>query len=147
MDSCKIEVIPISKIGEFVLKNNNQFQFDSIFQNSNITTTLKYKIYIYKDLWLVVDDNMKMSYRIKFLNSKLLNKSVYIKQKYESIPLENFPFLDRYDRIINRTIIQYNNGYCKVTDVDVNTNEILTFVGVDNDDKLNNLIKIIEGTS
>lgn len=146
MEYDKIEIIPIIKLGSLVTKHNNNFNYDKILKNFTFKKTMQCKIFVYNDLYMIMDKN-KSSYKVKYINSKLFDNVLYIKQKYENIPIENFPFIDKYDSVIIRNITQYNDGINLITDKYLNNNETLSFITVENDEKLEIILKLIKETS
>lgn len=146
MNYSKIEIIPIIKFGSYTTKYNNKFNFNKLFKNSQIKSTTQCKILIYKDLHLIIGDD-KNVYKVKQINSKLIDNVVYIKQLYESIPIENFPFIDKYDSVIMRTQIQYSDEIKLITDTYLNNDERITFIGIDSDEQLESMLKLIKEIS
>jgi len=121
----------------------DNFKIMKTLKNMN---TISYKIYIYKNLYLYVDVNgNKTCIKYETKETKITdNKYLQEYQEYSIIPLELFPFIDHYDKIIEcQTITTYYDitnklkfnivmddhiSYINITDDIVDINNILKFI-------------------
>lgn len=146
----KIEIIPVIRLGTYVTNYDSGFNFNKLFKSTQ-KTSFECKIFVYKNLYLSIgnekDIKNKSTYKMNIINSKLLDNVVYLKQTFEAIPLENFPFINNYDCEIHRSVIQYDNGINLITDKYLNNDQIMTFISIDNDEKLESILKIIKEIS
>ena len=98
----------------------------------------KCKVYQYKNLYLIIDENNgKECFRIENIDYKLSDDFVINSYKITTIMLTLFPFINKYDSILERVIETYNyknKSYAYVTETDIKTNESIKYIKVSNYD-------------
>ena len=121
----------------------------------NYRTKLSFTIYIYKELYLYVDSNgNKRCYRKNNLcNSVDYKKFFKDTIKLIELPLENFPFIDKYDQIINQTIFTFLINNNNKNEIEINLikestniypNQEISYISVNNDINIQEIISFIE---
>jgi len=136
----------------FIVDRKSEHLFDIQSSNTLIKKlkTLKpkqkyeYIIYVHNNLHLIVNIKNKnktcekvevVSTSIGTLNN---NNIMYITSKITNVPLEYFPIINSYNKIINRVVTVYDGNLCLVqesqeTDKSNKSKEIISFIRVEND--------------
>ena len=68
-----------------------------------------FRVYVYGELYLYIDSvNNKKCYHKENLKNTIHDGKFFIERsKLVELPLENFPFIDKYDQIIDQTVFTY----------------------------------------
>ena len=121
----------------------DNFKIMKTLKNIN---TVSYKIYIYKNLYLYVDAyENKTCIKYETKETKIIDNNYLIEyQEYSIVPLELFPFIEHYDKIIQcqkvTTYYDITNkfkfnvinddhiSYINITDDDADINKLLKFI-------------------
>ncbi len=112
----------------------------TIFKNVNVSAgeSIVEKVYVYKDLHLVVRPNAhskdqekthKKCYIVEQTNNVIKDGVLIIETSITQVPIEKFPFVNKYDRVISRTFI--NNGPRRIVkERDCDTGETITMMEI-----------------
>lgn len=123
-------------INNIKLKNNH---------NHKKILTKKYTIYQYKNLRLIIDENNeKECVKLVPINYKITDSIIVNSYKITTMPLTSFPFISKYDFVLERTIETYNyknKSYAYITETNTKTNDSVTYIKVTdfNDNELQDL--------
>lgn len=111
-------------------------------------TSITNTIYIYNNLHLIVDENnMKTCIKYSHEATELINTK-FLKEiiKCDKVPIDNFPFINKYDQIIKQHVQTYNFNNIEFSIVSENSNnEKISFICMDNNDtNMNKIFSFIE---
>lgn len=113
-----------------------------------------FTIYVYKELYLYIDsDGNKKCYRRISLNNTVDSK--FFKETYQllGLPLDNFPFIDKYDQVINQTTYNFSVQSNNKNKVDINLikeslnnspDKEISYINLNNDIDIREIISFIE---
>lgn len=124
-------------------------ELDNIILNKKVghqTLTSSNKIYKYKNLLLCIDSqNKKKCFRYTSLESKVVNNFIVEKVNLLEIPLENFPFINKYDEIIDRNIKSFQDKNSKIDLIFDNSNNCnVSYISINSDTDIKKVLSFIE---
>lgn len=140
-------------------KNINPLNISNKFKKVYEST---HKIYVKNNMMLLVDSkNNKYCEIVEYESNKLVNNNLLVNSTIKSIPLCSFPFIDKYDDIIQRYTITYTNtnnnihnnkyNYTQqnihiISETNAKSNDAIVFIRLDNhnESETKSILSLIE---
>ena len=144
MNNIVIDVFFVDKNGRniFISKKNPKIQ--KIMNASKPPFENNLKVYKYNNLHLCVDKNYnKICKNVEYISSNFNKNLLMIESKITNIDIFMFPFIDNYNEIISQHIIDYDDVSI-ITETNILSNEMVTFIRIKNKQSLNKILKLIE---
>jgi hypothetical protein len=124
------EIFKVKKI------SNNSYVIEDFKVNNQqkkISTRL-HTIYQYKNLQLhVSENNEKECIKVDNIGHKIISNIIMHSYKITTVPLTAFPFIDKYDCILEQIIETYNykdKPFAYIQETNTKTNESITYIKV-----------------
>lgn len=144
-----IDIFNVNKKSINIFECSDFANLNYINNNYKKITDMSYNVYIYNNLFLIINtnDNSKKCESIENIENKIVNGKIISKSIIKELDINSFPFIDKYHDIIKRQITLYQNGISIVNEISESgkSGKSVTFIRIENNqnefDKIINFIK------
>lgn len=128
------DIFLVNKIGSNILKCNSNIKLANITKEFKKLSEMEHKVYLYNNITLMVDvkDNNKICESVEYVNNKLVGNKLLVTSAIKKLQIYSFPFIDKYNDVVNRHIITYQNGISIIKETNLKSNESILFIRIDN---------------
>jgi hypothetical protein len=135
MQNIYTDIYIIDKYEDNIYKSTNEIPEI----NNKIINNSTEKIYIKNNMILIITNkDFKNCFIIENAQYEEYEDKLLITNTLTKISNYNFPIIDQYDDIIDRTVTTYKNGIKIITDTSKKTGDITKFIRIENNNKLIN---------
>ena len=140
------DIFVVNKIGGNILKCNSNIKLTNITKEFKKLSEIEYKVYLYNNMNFMIDvkDNKKICESVEYVNNKLVGNKLLVDSIVKALHVYAFPFIDKYNDVVSRHIITYQNGISIINETNLKSNESLLFIRIDNQASLDKVLKLIE---